>query len=104
MKARQAEVKDLDRAMCQEQILRLDIAVDHAVFVCMLQPERRLPNKRACPGGRQTPDVAHQSRERLSLAILHDQAMTLADLLSVIRGDDIDMLELCRQLDFATKA
>ncbi len=47
----ETEVENLDRAICRDhQVVRLDVAMHHAAFVCVLQSDRCLPDVVACFG------------------------------------------------------
>ena len=86
----QAEVEDLDLAAGRpHQVLRLDVAVDHAVLEGVLEPQRRLAGVLARLADRQRPAAIDQPAQVGPLDELHDQHVRLPGLLGVVGGHDV---------------
>ena len=71
----QPEIEDFDdvplAATGQNQVVRLDVAVDHRHFVGVLQAHRRLGNVMTGVGHRQRPLTPHQLGQVFALDVLH---------------------------------
>ena len=95
------EVGDHGLAGLHQDVLGLEIAVDHAVLVCIGQ--------RACDGGRDPHGVAHRElllaveprAQRLALHIRHDIKEEPASLATVEQRQQIRMLQVRGDLDLA---
>ena len=89
----QAEVGDLHAALAvQQDVLRLDVAVDDALLVGVLQgvadlrhdPQRLLRLQVA---------VAQQLPQVDAVHVLHDEVVEAAGLAEIVDGDDVGMAE-----------
>ena len=104
----QPEVEDLDHGAValagEHQVARLDVAVDHAVLVGVLQAQRRLVHVVAGLGHRQRPAGLDQLRQVESLDVLHRQDEALADAEGRVGRDDVGMMQLGRVADFGEEA
>ena len=101
----QAEVEDLDLAAGRpHQVLRLDVAVDHAVLEGVLQAQRRLAGVLARLADRQRPAAIDQPGQVGPLDELHDQHVRLPGLLGVVGGHDVRVRSQARgRLDLAAE-
>ena len=91
----QAEVENLDRPLFlgRKQISRLDVAVDEAVFVGVLQAERRLPYIVACLDRRQSAVLLEEVREIDAVQKLHGEKHRVADIREVDDTDNVRMIQ-----------
>ena len=118
MQSGQAEVENLDDAKrsrlypavgtdqlvaAREQIRRFDVAVDQALFVDVLQTERRLANVVTGPLRRQRA-LLDESREVHALHVFHDQEVIRSDGAGVIRMDHMRVGQCADELNFAMKS
>src|SRR5262245_51954010 len=87
-----------------QQIRRLDVAMNQAHLVRVLQPLRGLPNVVACLFDGPRPGESHQLLERHAVDILHRQIMHAFDFVEVEDDDDVGMVELGDGLGFALEA
>src|SRR5207244_10655747 len=86
----QAEVEDLHLSLwCAHQIVRLDVAVDHALFVRVLQAERGLADDVAGFGHRQGVVAGEILLERFALRVFPCQEVPAADLPGIEGRDNI---------------
>ncbi len=89
---REAEVEHLDGAVAAtDQVGGLDVAVDHAALVGVLEPQRRLPDVGACLGHGQRPTLLYQPGQGDSLDVFHYQEVGRAGVFGVVGGDDVRM-------------
>jgi hypothetical protein len=95
-------VQSIGQAACA--LGYLDVAVDHAVFVGVLQTERRLANEVAGVGHLQWPLLLDVLRQVGPLDELHDQEVRAACLVGVVRRDDVGVMEFGRRLHFTMEA
>jgi hypothetical protein len=96
----QAHVQDLDHLSIsrQEQVGGLDVPVDHASLVGVLQSQRRLPDVVAGFRQRQRADLFDQPGQVGGpLEVLHDQQLGSAVLLGVEGEDDVGVVQLGRR-------
>src|SRR5258706_44227 len=76
-----AEVEELDLpALCQQQVARLDVAVNEPAFVSMLQAEGSLPDVLAGLGRRKPSALLDNLGEVLALSVLHDEEVVASHL------------------------
>ena len=101
---RQAHIQNLDHARrVEQQICRLDVAVNHALFVSELQPARRLNDAVDGLLDRQRPLLLHNRRQVIAGNVLHDKERRTV-LLSRIEGpDDVGVSQPCGRFDLALK-
>ena len=103
--AGQAEVEHFDLPFARDhQIVRLDVAVDHLRFECVLQPECRLANALASGSDRKRALALDESIEADAFDVLHDQKVQAVRLVGVVGGDDVGVIELACRTDFAAEA
>src|SRR5262249_13198954 len=104
----QTEVENLDgRALPlvgEHEIAGLDVAVDHAPFVCVLESERGLMDVTARVRDRQGPLGFGQPGGVKTLDELHGENDGLAATEGRVRGDDVGVMELSRGPNFAEEA
>ena len=101
----QAEVEHLDHRLVpiasQHQVARLDVAVDHAVLVGVLEAECRLVHEIAGVGHRQRAALLDELGQVVTLDVLHREDDALADPRRRVGGDDVGVIELRRGADLA---
>ena len=88
----QAHVEDLDDLAVgrQQQVVRLDVAMDQAALVGVLQAQRRLPDELARLRHRQRAVLLDQPGQvGRSFDVLHDEQVRAADLVGVEGADDV---------------
>ncbi len=73
--------------------MRLDVPVDHAPLVGVLQAQGRLPGVGARLGHRQRAALAHQLGEAGPLDVLHDEEVQGARLVGVVGPHDVGVVE-----------
>ncbi len=104
----EAEIEHLDDRLfslaSQDQVGRLDVAVNHPALMRMLKPQRRLIDEIAGIRHRQRTARFHQLREVFPLDILHRQDDALAEPRGRVSGDDVLVLQLRGRLDLAEEA
>ena len=88
----------------EHQVAGLDVAVDHAVLVGVLQAQGRLVDEVAGVGHRQRPAGLDQLRQVEALDVLHGQDEALAEAEGRVGGDDVGVVELGRGADLAEEA
>ena len=88
----------------EHQVGRLDVAVDHAVLVRVLQAQRRLMDEVAGIGDRQRPLGLDQLGQVEALDVLHGQDEALAEPEGRVGGDDVGVVELGGRADLAEEA
>ena len=105
---RQAEVEDLDRLLVplavQNQVVRLEVAVDKSFLMGVLKPERRLVDEEAGMGHRHRPLGLDQLGQVATLHVFHRKQETLAELGGVVGGDDVRVAEPGDGLDLTFEA
>jgi hypothetical protein len=103
--AHQPEVEDLDRAGgVEQQVGRLDVAVDHAFLVGVGQPAGRLHDIADRPLHRQRPFLTHQPGEVTPLDVLHDEEVDAIVLARVVRRDDVRVAQAGHGLGLVLEA
>jgi hypothetical protein len=99
------EVGDLGSRLGVEQdVLRLDVAVDDPVRVGGVQRARDLDRERHGLGDRQPPDPADALLQRLALDVLEHDERHAVVLARVQHGDDVGVLELRHRARLAAEA
>ena len=92
---RQAEVEHLDDRLApragEQQVGRLDVAVDHPVFVRVLEAQGRLVDVLAGVGNRQRPLRLDDPGQVEAVDILHGQDQALAEAEARVGGDNVRM-------------
>jgi hypothetical protein len=83
----------------QDQILGLDVAMNHALLEGVLQTLRRLLNIEAGMRHRQRSVRFHHGGEVLALDVLHGEDQQIAQLQSAVGGNHVDVVELGRRAD-----
>ena len=90
--ARDAEVRDLDDALgVDDDVVRLDVAVDDAVAMCISQCGEDLPGVRDRDGNGAEAARADQFLERSALDVLHDDEVGALGLAAIEDRDDVRM-------------
>ncbi len=104
----QTEIEYLDDMFlllqAQHQVLRLDVAVDHPLFMGVLQPHRRLGDVMAGVGHRQRPLALHHLVEVLPLDVLHREEQQFAGLDGAVRLHHVVVAEHGGRADLAQEA
>ncbi len=85
----------------QDQVLRLDVAVDHLVLVGVLQAQRRLRDVMAGILDRQWPLTLHHLVQVLSIDVLYRKEEQFAGLHGAVRLHHVVMAEHGRRADLA---
>lgn len=100
----QPHVENLDRPLgVDQQVRRLDVAMNDTLLVSELQPARRLNDAPDSMFGRQGPVLLDELRQVVPLNELHDQEVRAVGFVGIVGGDDIGMFELRRRLHLALK-
>ena len=104
-KASQTEIQDLDftRAGVTHQVVRLDVAMDHAQLVGVLQPVGRLADVFARLDDWQRPAPADDFVQVHARHEFHHQKVQIAGLLGIVGGDDMAMVQAGSGLHFAAE-
>ena len=94
----QAHVEDLDDAgAVEQQVARLDVAVNHAEFVGVLHADRRLGDVVRGPDRVERLLLQHVAGDDLLEArpvhVLHDEEVQLLVLVDVVGADDVRVVE-----------
>ena len=101
---RQPQVDQFQAAATGEnQIRRLDVSVNQAVFVSMLQPQRRLPEKLASIRDFERTVDLNEIRQIDPVEKLHHQVVLAVVLSGVQRLDDVGVVEFPDHLHLAIK-
>ncbi len=88
-----------------QQVGRLDVAVDHAALVGVLQAQGRLADVVAGLAAPAAGRAASTSLPRsVAVDVLHDEEVGVAGLVGVVGHDDVGMRELGDRLDLAAEA
>ena len=88
----------------QHEVGRLDVAVDHAVPVRVLEAQRRLVHVVAGFGHRQGPLGLDDLGQVEPLGVLHRQHEALVESQGGVGGDDVGMMEPGGTADLAEEA
>ena len=88
----------------QHQVGRLQVAVDHALLVEVLQAEQRLVDEADRLGRRQLAAPLQHLLERLAVEVLHDEVVQPVGLADLEGADDVGVLELHGQPGLALEA
>ena len=83
----------------EDQVGRLDVAVDHAPLVGVLQAQRRLVDEVAGVDHRQRAAGLHHLRQVFPVDVLHGKDDALTEPHGRVGGDDILVLQLGGRLD-----
>ena len=101
----QPHVEDLDHTLRrQQEIVRLDVAVDQAALTGVLQSLRCLEGIIARLVHRQRPIPCYQLRQVGPLHVLHDEQMRTIYFVGVEGADDVRVVELGGGADLALEA
>ena len=73
------EIEQLDSLGCQKQVARLDVSVDQAALMGMLQAQGRLPDVVAGFGGREWAALAEPERQRIMAELPARRSVARAD-------------------------
>ena len=102
---RDAEIGDLDApVVADEHVVRLDVAVHHAVLVRVAQAGEHLHRDRDRALRRQRPLGLDDLLERAALQVLHRDVGPAVGLAAVVDGDDVGVVEARRGLRLAPEA
>ena len=102
---RDTEVENLHlRLACDDQILRLDVAVNHPFLGGMLKPERNLAGQHGGEPHRQRTFLRDKPVETDPLDELHHEKERSTRFPRVVRGDDVMMLQLGRGANLLLEA
>ncbi len=86
----QPEIEHLDHSgRCSQQVGGLDIAVDHALLVGVLQSQGGLPDAVARLRQRQRTPLRHQAIETRPLHVFHDEKRHVARFVGVMGQNDV---------------
>ncbi len=96
---RDAEVRDQRLPVVQQDVLGLDVAVDHAVPVGVVEGARHLAGDPHGIGDGQLPLARQPVAERLALHKRHHVEHGAAYLARVVQRQDVRVLEVGRRLD-----
>ena len=88
----------------EQQVLRLDVPVDHAVLVGVLEGLRRLARDPERIVQRELPLAAQPVAEALALDVGHGEPELARGLAGVVDRQDVGMLEPGGELDLALEA
>ena len=88
----------------QQQVVRLDVAMNHAALEGVLQAERRLPGVVARLVHRQRPGLLDQLGQIDAGHVFHDEQMGAVDLIGVEGANDVRMVELGGGANLAVEA
>ena len=89
-----AEIEDFQRAFAvHHDVGRLDIAVDDAGFVRVLEAEAKVPGQLHAAGKRHRRAGADQLQQRLAVHVLHDDERLSRVIAVFVEGDDEGMPE-----------
>ena len=104
----QSEIQHLDHASAallrEHEVARLDIAVDHALLMCVLETQRGLMDVIACVCDRQRSLGPDQLGKVQAVHEFHRKDNTLAQMAGRVRRDDIGVLQAGRIADFDQEA
>ncbi len=106
IRRRQAQVQGLDHVprVRPNQVGRLDVAVDQAALVGVLQPQRRLPDVVASLPGGEPAARGEQLAQVGALDVLHSQIVIVAGQGGVVGEHDVGVRELGGRLHLAAEA
>ena len=105
LQQREPKIKDLDLPLpAEHQVRRLDVAVDQAVLMDVLEPYSRLPHQFAGVGDLERPNAANQLPQVESVDVFHHQHGGAVDAAGVVRLDDVGVREAADGLHFALEA
>ena len=97
---RDPEVGDQGAAVFgQQQVLRLDVPVSHALVVCVLEGLGRLPRDPERFLHRELLLPPQPVPQRLALDVRHGEPEVAGGLARVVNGEDVGMLQACGELD-----
>ena len=81
----------------EQQIVRLDVAMDHAALEGVLQSQRRLADEVAGLVHRQRAVRLHQLGEVGPFDVFHDEQVGAVDLVGVVGADDVRVRQVERR-------
>ncbi len=84
--------------------MRLDVAVDHAALVGVLQPQRRLVDEVGGVGHRERPLGLDELGQVEPLDVLHREDQAAVEAEGGVGGDDVGVAELGHGADLALEA
>ena len=102
--ARDAEVGDDRLPVAQQNVLGLDVAVDDAVAVRVVERQRCLARDAHRLANRQLSLARHPVAERLALHERHRVPELTARVARVVDGQDVRMLKLGSEFDLALES
>jgi hypothetical protein len=97
-----SEVGYLHRQWCDgiwagdKQVRGLDVAVDHPLFVCVLEPGGYLAYKFARLGDRQGTALPDESLQIWAIHVLEHQVKPVMPFVRIVNGDDVRVSQLGR--------
>ena len=83
-------------AALEQDVLRLEVAVDDALAVRVVQRERKVVQNAPRVFGRETLLRAQSLGERFAVHVLHDDVDEVLRFAERVHGDDVGMAEPCR--------
>ncbi len=101
---RYAEVGDQSAAVVEQNVVRLDVAMDHAAPVGILQPGGDFSRDPDRLRHRQLGFALEPGAERLTLHVGHDVEDRVQDLARIEQRKDVGMLEIGGSLDLLQEA
>ena len=101
----QTEIGDQDLPPpVDENVLRLEIAMDDALIMRRLQPLADLPEDVDDARQRQASFASQQGREVLTIDILHRQELDAAGFAEVVNAQDVFVSDVAGELDLALES
>src|SRR5262249_20299635 len=89
--------------LVDENVLRLNVAMNDAFLVSKLQSVADLANDGQRPFGRQAARL-HELAQVEAVHILHEEVVHAADLAEIVHGDNLRMADACQGAGFAHEA
>ena len=101
---RDPEVRHHGVSGLQQDVLRLDVAMDHTPLVRVVQRVGHLPRDMQCVLERQLPVAQQTSAQRLTLDVRHDVVEHAGRFPGVVHREDVGVIERGGDLDLALEA
>ena len=101
---RQTHIENLHRPLrVDQQIRRLDVAMNDSLLVSELQSPRRLNDAANGLLNRQRPVLLHEHRQVAPIDVLHHEEVRSLGFVCIVGRDNVRMPQLRRRLDLAMK-
>ena len=98
------EVGHDGNAFVKQDVLRLDVAMDHVVRVGVVERGRDLPDEIDRSLDRNLFFAIEHVPQRLAFDVRHDVEEHVVRFSRVVQREDVGMAEICGELDLSTKA